>query len=44
VTALSMKDAELEACLSRNVQAWRFQKIGRSLPVTNSFQFGSDAW
>lgn len=39
VTPLSVSDAALEACMVRNVQGWRFQRIKESVEINKTFRF-----
>jgi hypothetical protein len=39
VTPLSVSDAALEACMVRNVQGWRFQRIKEAVEINKTFRF-----
>lgn len=44
VTAVNAPDAELEACMTRNIQSWKFQKIYDDFPLSKTYRFGAEGW
>jgi hypothetical protein len=44
VNGVNVQDAELEACMVRAVQGWKFQRIGKDQPITKSYRFGASSW
>lgn len=44
VKGVNAEDGELEACMVRAVQGWRFTKIVRDQPVSKTYRFGAAAW
>lgn len=44
VKGVNAEDGELEACMVRAVQGWRFTKIVRDQPVSKTYRFGASSW
>lgn len=44
VSALNTADAELEQCMTRTVQGWRFQRVAKDQPVTKTYRFGASGY
>ncbi len=44
VSPVSAPDAELEACMTRNIQSWKFQKIYDEFPLSKTYRFGAEGW
>lgn len=44
VAGVNAGDDELESCMARSVQGWRFQKINRDQPISKTYRFGASSW
>lgn len=44
VSGVNGSDAELEACMDRQVSGWKFQKIVKDQPVKKTYRFGAGSW
>jgi hypothetical protein len=44
VSALNAADTELEQCMTRAVQGWRFQRVSKDQPVTKTYRFGPSGY
>jgi len=40
VTPLANADGDLEACIVRNVTAWRFQAVSEPVEINKTYRFG----
>ncbi|MES2644225.1 MAG: protein kinase [Myxococcota bacterium] len=44
VSGVNGSDAELEACMARQVTAWQFQPIVKAQPIKKTYRFGGGSW